>query len=534
MLERADTPRMRSFVRSVLQGETLGVSIGEIMRDLATRCASGGGSGRGAGAEGADQDPLPAGLPDLPGDVRGPPRARGDRRRHRAAATAGRGDDRARRGRRARHLAPARGCSRPSSRSGAASASFRRRAARHARPVPARAAPGLPRRARRVRRPRARRADAWNLARRGRLLRGAAVRMRLEERALLARVPRVRRVRRDARHASCRAPARSPRPRAGTSVATLRLPAAAGGRSSARRRPSPGPARRPLADSPAGRAASSTLCPRSGGTPSRGRTLRVADRRGRRVQLAGARGGPRPVLHEEHARDDDEGRPQRGLLVARACVAPDGAVSQWSSARSITKLWAAAPTLSSPDERRHDQLSAGPVRARLVAGAEAPRATSSDRNRPGTRVARVTSDRDPGDDVHAPRPTGPGQTYYWGITPIDAAGNHGEPSAVRSFLWLWPSGTEPARPRRRCGPEIFDHRFAWDAGAGSGALRGRGIGSRTSRRARRRAAARTGLTTIGTSYSPAVVLQEQQPTTGASARSTRTGTPASGTSALSS
>jgi tight adherence protein C len=35
LLARCDTPLMRSFVRSVLQGETLGVSIGQIMRDLA-------------------------------------------------------------------------------------------------------------------------------------------------------------------------------------------------------------------------------------------------------------------------------------------------------------------------------------------------------------------------------------------------------------------------------------------------------------------------------------------------------------------
>jgi tight adherence protein C len=35
MAGRADTPSMRSFVRSVIQGETLGVSIGKIMRDLA-------------------------------------------------------------------------------------------------------------------------------------------------------------------------------------------------------------------------------------------------------------------------------------------------------------------------------------------------------------------------------------------------------------------------------------------------------------------------------------------------------------------
>lgn len=35
MLARAETPSMRSFVRSIVQGETLGVSIGEIMRNLA-------------------------------------------------------------------------------------------------------------------------------------------------------------------------------------------------------------------------------------------------------------------------------------------------------------------------------------------------------------------------------------------------------------------------------------------------------------------------------------------------------------------
>src|SRR5204863_2672021 len=35
MLARCETPSMRSFVRSIVQGESLGVSIGQIMRDLA-------------------------------------------------------------------------------------------------------------------------------------------------------------------------------------------------------------------------------------------------------------------------------------------------------------------------------------------------------------------------------------------------------------------------------------------------------------------------------------------------------------------
>jgi tight adherence protein C len=34
LLDRCETPSMRSFVRSVLQGENLGVSIGQIMRNL--------------------------------------------------------------------------------------------------------------------------------------------------------------------------------------------------------------------------------------------------------------------------------------------------------------------------------------------------------------------------------------------------------------------------------------------------------------------------------------------------------------------
>ena len=35
MLERCDSPAMRSFVRAIIQGETLGVSIGAMMRNLA-------------------------------------------------------------------------------------------------------------------------------------------------------------------------------------------------------------------------------------------------------------------------------------------------------------------------------------------------------------------------------------------------------------------------------------------------------------------------------------------------------------------
>jgi tight adherence protein C len=35
LLARADSPALRAFVQAILQGETLGVSIGKILRDLA-------------------------------------------------------------------------------------------------------------------------------------------------------------------------------------------------------------------------------------------------------------------------------------------------------------------------------------------------------------------------------------------------------------------------------------------------------------------------------------------------------------------
>jgi tight adherence protein C len=55
MLARCDTPSMRSFVRSVMQGETLGVSIGQIMRSLAVEMRK---RRRAAAEERAQKAPL--------------------------------------------------------------------------------------------------------------------------------------------------------------------------------------------------------------------------------------------------------------------------------------------------------------------------------------------------------------------------------------------------------------------------------------------------------------------------------------------
>lgn len=52
--------------------------------------------------------------------------------------------------------------------------------------------------------------------------------------------------------------------------------------------------------------------------------------------------------------------------------------------------------------------------------------------------------------------------YYWGVTPLDAQGNRGTPSAVGSFTWSWPSTTTPQITDLVEDSELFDPRFSWD------------------------------------------------------------------------
>ena len=53
-------------------------------------------------------------------------------------------------------------------------------------------------------------------------------------------------------------------------------------------------------------------------------------------------------------------------------------------------------------------------------------------------------------------------TYYWSVTPLDAQGNPGTPSAVSSFVWVWPSTTQPRWSDLAAAPEVFDPEFSWD------------------------------------------------------------------------
>lgn len=191
-------------------------------------------------------------------------------------------------------------------------------------------------------------------------------------------------------------------------------------------------------------------------------------------------------------------------------VTNTGTVSGWSPASSFTKNWAASPTLLEPADGATITYPAQPFSLSWnpVAGAY-------------KYLVTVARDVTLGSVVW---PTGPVETqataftlasplaagtYYWAITPIDTAGNRGERSAVASFTWVWPSTTIPVVTDVASEPEIYDHEFSWapiDGAAGYEIEVSRSSDFASGSRVCCPVNPSTHVTTIGTSYSPTVVL----------------------------
>jgi hypothetical protein len=192
-------------------------------------------------------------------------------------------------------------------------------------------------------------------------------------------------------------------------------------------------------------------------------------------------------------------------------VGPDGAVSAWSAARSFRKEWAAAPALSAPANG---------------AAIEFPRQTFKLAWEPVPGAARylltVAFDQSLGSVVWGggpvetqataftlSSPLAPDKTYYWAVTPLDAAGNRGARSPVWSFTWKWPSKTNTYVTDMASGPEIYDHRFSWDPVPGAAGYEVEVNPSSDFAPGSKVCCPVnfiTKLTTIGSSYSPTVVL----------------------------
>jgi protein-S-isoprenylcysteine O-methyltransferase Ste14 len=105
-----------------------------------------------------------------------------------------------------------------------------------------------------------------------------------------------------------------------------------------------------------------------------------------------------------------------------------------------------------------------------------------------------------------PGPLPPG-TYYWGVSPVDAQGNTGTPSAVASFTWVWPSATAVRIDDLVAAPEVFDPQFSWNPIPGAARYE---IEVNPSQDFAPGSKVCCAGTTIGTRYSPTVVFKDNR------------------------
>jgi len=139
-----------------------------------------------------------------------------------------------------------------------------------------------------------------------------------------------------------------------------------------------------------------------------------------------------------------------------------GALGAWSTARSLTMAWTAQPALLTPADGATLVYPDDDFRLKwnVVPGA-------------AKYLVKLATDPELGSVVFAggpvetsatsftlTAPLAPG-TYYWSITPLDAEGHAGTPSATASFEWAWPSGTTPTITDMAAAPEVYDPLFSW-------------------------------------------------------------------------
>jgi hypothetical protein len=147
-----------------------------------------------------------------------------------------------------------------------------------------------------------------------------------------------------------------------------------------------------------------------------------------------------------------------------ASIDSAGSVSNWSPVMSVVKLWAEAPTLSTPAEDAMISFPAEPLVLRwdAVPGAAKYRVFLA---RDEALSSLVTSNGQPLEVQAtnlAPNVLLASNTYYWAVTPLDSQGNPGNQSQVRSFTWDWPSTTTPSLNDLAPSTEHFDPQFTWD------------------------------------------------------------------------
>jgi hypothetical protein len=147
-----------------------------------------------------------------------------------------------------------------------------------------------------------------------------------------------------------------------------------------------------------------------------------------------------------------------------ASVDVDGNVSGWSPTMTVEKLWAGDPDLLSPANGATISYPADPLVLRWTAvqGAANYRVYVATDEALGSLIGTgnpvETQARN-----YVPRQLLASTTYYWAVTPLDAQGNPGDRSEIRSFTWEWPSTTTAnVIDLVPDDTELFDPEFSWD------------------------------------------------------------------------
>jgi hypothetical protein len=144
-------------------------------------------------------------------------------------------------------------------------------------------------------------------------------------------------------------------------------------------------------------------------------------------------------------------------------VDASGGLGAWAPAQAFTKAWNTRPVPLSPIDGDFTSHPMTPLRLEWTSVPHAREYLVSIATDPalGSLVtARAVKTESTSFTLPGLLAAG---TYYWGVTPLDPAGNRGAPSQIASFTWVWPSETTPqvddVLPEH---DEVFDPLFSWD------------------------------------------------------------------------
>lgn len=140
-----------------------------------------------------------------------------------------------------------------------------------------------------------------------------------------------------------------------------------------------------------------------------------------------------------------------------------GPVGAWSEVRSLEMAWATNPALQAPADGATVTYPSQPLELKWADAPGAAKYLVRVATDPG--LGSLLWDGDPietgANTFTLSDPLAPG-TYYWAISPVNPQGHEGEPSAVRSFTWAWPSTTTPDVDDLVASDELYDPQFSWD------------------------------------------------------------------------